>query len=57
MKSKTAVTVEAVHTHTHTHNTLLQNKERRYAYYLSISPLSLIISKVRRLFVRGGLIG
>jgi len=57
MKSKTAVTVEAVHTHTHTHNTLLQNKERRYTYYLSVSPLSLIISKVRRLFVRGGLIG
>jgi len=57
MKCKTAVTLGAVHTHTHTHNTLLQNKERRYAYYLSISPLSLIISKVRRLFVRGGLIG
>ena len=26
-------------THTHTHNTLLQNKERRYAYYLSLSHL------------------
>lgn len=52
MKNKTAETLGAVHTYTH--KGLLQ-KERRYTYYLSVPPL--IISNVRRLFVRGGLIG
>lgn len=52
MKNKMAETLEAAHTHTH--RGLLQ-KERGYTYYLSVSPL--IISKVRRLLVRGGLVG
>ena len=58
MKNKMAETLEAVHTHTHTHTHThkgLLQKERRYTYYLSVSPL--IISKVRRLLVRGGLVG
>ena len=47
MKNKTAETLEAVHTHTHTHThtyTLL-TKERRYAYYLSISPFYIPLVK------------
>ena len=46
-------TLEAVHTHTHTHtHTRVLYKEREEGAYLMLSPL--IISKVRRLYVRGG---
>lgn len=41
MKIKTAETIEAVHTHTYT----LLTKERRYAYYLSISPFYIPLAK------------
>ena len=37
MENKTAESLGAVHTHTHTHY-FTTNKERRYAYYLSLSP-------------------
>jgi len=54
---KNAVTLEALHTHTHTHtHNTFTTKERRYTYYLSVSPIYLVISIVRRLRVRGGLI-
>ena len=45
MKNKTAETLEAVHTHTHTHTYTLLTKERRYAYYLSISPFYIPLVK------------
>lgn len=41
MKNKTAETLEAVHTHTYT----LLTKERRYAYYLSLSPFYIPLVK------------
>ena len=40
---KNAVTLGAVHTHTHTHThtNTFTTKERRYTYYLSVSPIYL----------------
>ena len=50
MKNKISEMLVAVHTHTQAY--LQKRKERRKLYYLMLSPL--IISKVRRLYVRGG---
>ena len=48
-----------IHTYIHTYGAYAQNntsKRGGTTYYLSVSPIYLIISKVRRLQVRGGLI-